>query len=168
MAAEDELAALGRTVRALRLARGLSVDELAAAAGMAPVVLAALERGQYDAVLDELRDLADALHIRISTLMREAERQDTSVQDAGVLFARRLRELRTERGISQDELARRTGVHSTAVGRLERGTRDPQLTTILRIARGLGVQPGMLLDNLAGGSPPRPLPADRPRGARES
>lgn len=63
-------------------------------------------------------------------------------------FGWRLRELRAERGISQDGLAEKTGIHSTAIGRLERGAREPKLKTILRIARGLDVKPGRLLDDL--------------------
>lgn len=63
-------------------------------------------------------------------------------------FGQRLRELRTARGVSQDGLAEKTGIHSTAIGRLERGDREPKLRTILRVARGLGVKPGQLLDDL--------------------
>lgn len=65
---------------------------------------------------------------------------------ASIAFGQRLRELRAEHGISQDQLACKTGVHSTAIGRLERGGREPRLTTIRRLARGIGVQPGALLD----------------------
>ena len=65
---------------------------------------------------------------------------------ASVAFGQRLRELRAEHGISQDQLACKTGVHSTAIGRLERGAREPRLTTIQRLARGIGVRPGALLD----------------------
>jgi transcriptional regulator with XRE-family HTH domain len=74
---------------------------------------------------------------------------DEDPQATSVAFGRRLRELRAECRISQDELATRTDIHPTAIGRLERGARQPRLTTILRIARGLGVQPGALLDDLA-------------------
>lgn len=65
-----------------------------------------------------------------------------------VAFGLRLRKLRAERGISQDALAERTGIHPTAMGRLERGAREPRLGTILRLARGLGVHPGRLLEEL--------------------
>ena len=65
-----------------------------------------------------------------------------------IAFGQRLRKRRTERGISQDELADRTGIHPTAIGRLERGLREPRLKTILRLAEGLGLQPGKLLDYL--------------------
>jgi transcriptional regulator with XRE-family HTH domain len=61
----------------------------------------------------------------------------------------RLRQLRSECGLSQDDLADRTDVHPTAIGRFERGAREPRLTTILRIARGLEVPPSALMDELA-------------------
>jgi transcriptional regulator with XRE-family HTH domain len=39
-------------------------------------------------------------------------------------------------------------LHTTAVGRFERGVREPRLTTILRLARGLEVPPSALMDDL--------------------
>jgi transcriptional regulator with XRE-family HTH domain len=75
---------------------------------------------------------------------------DQDPHAASVAFGMRLRQLRAERGISQDDLARETDVHPTAIGRLERGSREPRLTTILRIARGLDVEPGKLLNELDG------------------
>lgn len=65
---------------------------------------------------------------------------------ASVAFGRRLREVRVGVGLSQDTLAERARVHPTAIGRIERGGREPRLTTILRLACALDVQPGMLLD----------------------
>jgi transcriptional regulator with XRE-family HTH domain len=40
-------------------------------------------------------------------------------------------------------------MRDTEVGRYERGDREPRLTSILRIARSLGVPPSVLLDPLA-------------------
>ncbi|HTC60617.1 MAG TPA: helix-turn-helix transcriptional regulator [Solirubrobacteraceae bacterium] len=76
------------------------------------------------------------------------EHLDQDPRAASVAFGKRLRELRAEHGLSQDDLADRTDVHPTAIGRLERGSREPRLTTILRIARGMDVEPGALLDKL--------------------
>lgn len=67
---------------------------------------------------------------------------------ASAAFGQRLKALRAAHGISQDGLADATDVHPTAIGRLERGKREPRLTTILKLARGLGVKPGELLDDL--------------------
>jgi transcriptional regulator with XRE-family HTH domain len=67
----------------------------------------------------------------------------------GVTFGQRLRELRRERGLTQEDLSRRASIHAPTIGRLERGRREPRLKTILRLADGLGVSPGELLDDLA-------------------
>ncbi len=72
-------------------------------------------------------------------------------QDPGaarIAFGLRLRQVRTERGLSQEELAQRTNLHTTVIGRFERGAREPRLTTILRLARGLEVPSSVLMDEL--------------------
>jgi transcriptional regulator with XRE-family HTH domain len=56
-----------------------------------------------------------------------------------VQFGRRIRELRTARGLSQEELAFRAGVHRTYLGGIERGERNPSLRNISRIAEALAV-----------------------------
>jgi len=63
-------------------------------------------------------------------------------------FGNRMCELRQREGVSQDNLAREADIHPTSIGRLERGGREPKLTTILRLADGLGVEPGELLNRL--------------------
>jgi transcriptional regulator with XRE-family HTH domain len=77
---------------------------------------------------------------------------DQDPKAASAAFGQRLRDLRAREGVSQDGLARETDVHPTAIGRFERGDREPRLTTILRLARGLGVAPGELVDDLAAAS----------------
>jgi transcriptional regulator with XRE-family HTH domain len=63
-------------------------------------------------------------------------------------FGARMRELREREGVSQDNLARESGIHPTSIGRIERGGREPRLTTILKLADGLGVEPGELVNGL--------------------
>jgi DNA-binding XRE family transcriptional regulator len=55
-------------------------------------------------------------------------------------FARNLRRLRHAAGLSQEQLADRTGLHPTEISRLERAAREPRLGTIIRLASGLGVR----------------------------
>ena len=55
-------------------------------------------------------------------------------------FGRRVRELRRERGLSQEKLAERAGVHMTYISGIERGLRNPSLVNIGRIADALGVR----------------------------
>jgi transcriptional regulator with XRE-family HTH domain len=54
-------------------------------------------------------------------------------------FAANLRGLRREKGLSQEQLAAKTGLHPTEISRLERAVREPRLGTIVRLARGLDV-----------------------------
>jgi transcriptional regulator with XRE-family HTH domain len=54
-------------------------------------------------------------------------------------FGRRVRELRLARGLSQEELAFRAGVHRTYLGSIERGERNPALKNIAAIAAALDV-----------------------------
>jgi transcriptional regulator with XRE-family HTH domain len=68
---------------------------------------------------------------------------------ASKAFGRRVRELRTREGLSQDGLAHSSGIHLTSIGRIERGGREPRLTTILKLAEGLEVEPGELTNNLS-------------------
>jgi transcriptional regulator with XRE-family HTH domain len=67
---------------------------------------------------------------------------------ATVLFGERVRALRHERGWSQERLAEVTGLHWTYVGQVERGRRNVTLHNILRIAEGLEIDPGELVQGL--------------------
>ena len=55
---------------------------------------------------------------------------------------------RARLGITQEEAAHRAGLHPVEFGRAERGTRDLRVSTVVRIARGLGVPAGELLREL--------------------
>lgn len=63
-------------------------------------------------------------------------------------FGDRVRAHRTEAGWSQIELAERAGLHFTFVSSLERGQRNPTLTTILHLAAGLEIDAGVLVSGL--------------------
>lgn len=62
-----------------------------------------------------------------------------------VLFGEAVRQLRKSQGISQEEFADLIGIHRTYIGGIERGERNPTLTTIWKIAGALGVSPRELL-----------------------
>jgi len=62
-------------------------------------------------------------------------------------FGRRLRDLRESGGLSKEALGYLTGIHPTAILRFEKGRRDPRLTSILRLARGLQVPPRALIED---------------------
>jgi transcriptional regulator with XRE-family HTH domain len=71
---------------------------------------------------------------------------------AAVQFGNRLREERAARGWSQMTLAERAHLHFTYVASVERGERNISLVNILKLAKGLEVDPGDLLRGVTGGS----------------
>lgn len=54
--------------------------------------------------------------------------------------AQALRTARTERGLTQAELATRLGLRQRQISDLERATNDPRLTTIQNVARALDLE----------------------------
>lgn len=56
-----------------------------------------------------------------------------------------LREQRTAKAISQEALALSADVDRTFVSQIERGVRQPTLTTMFKLASALDVQPSVLL-----------------------
>jgi transcriptional regulator with XRE-family HTH domain len=63
-------------------------------------------------------------------------------------FGERVRELREARGLSQEELGFRAGLHRTAVSFIERAQRSSTLETIEKLATALEVEPGELMPKL--------------------
>jgi transcriptional regulator with XRE-family HTH domain len=62
------------------------------------------------------------------------------------LFGESVRQLREERGWSQEELADRCHLHRTYVGGIERGERNVSLLNVLKLASALEVSPARLFE----------------------
>lgn len=56
-------------------------------------------------------------------------------------MAERLRDMRTRRILTQEQLAVRAGVSTATIRRIEAGQMTPRFSTIQRLAAGLGVEP---------------------------
>ena len=63
-------------------------------------------------------------------------------------FGQKIRRLRKQRGESQDQLAERSELHRTYISDIERGYRNPSLSSIVQLAVALGVSPAALLDGI--------------------
>jgi DNA-binding XRE family transcriptional regulator len=63
----------------------------------------------------------------------------------GARLGARLRELRLAAGLTQAELARRTGIHRPNIARVEAGRHTPSLETLARLATAIGVPTTVVL-----------------------
>ena len=61
------------------------------------------------------------------------------------IFGKRVRELRLKAGWTQEQLAEAAGITTTYTSDLERGTKVPSLTILLRISRAFRVSVAELL-----------------------
>lgn len=63
---------------------------------------------------------------------------------AHAAFGQAIRTVRNRRGVSQESLALQCGLDRTYISGIERGTRNPSLTNILKLAAALDVRPAEL------------------------
>jgi XRE family transcriptional regulator, regulator of sulfur utilization len=61
-------------------------------------------------------------------------------------FGDALKQLREERGLSQEAAALTCGIDRAYFGKLERAAKVPTLTTLWRIADGFGTRPSEILE----------------------
>jgi transcriptional regulator with XRE-family HTH domain len=153
--------AFGRAARGVRIARGLARADLAG--WVAELTVMSLEHGERDPRLSTVLRLARGLrvrpaellavyeaeleagasdgvtviHIPLASLTAESDRVDEAAWLA--TMSRFLRAARRAGDVKQEDLARRTGFGPRHISGLESAPRDLWLTTILRLARGLGV-----------------------------
>ena len=75
--------------------------------------------------------------ITISLRMQERRRQKPVSRTAERAFGVILRDVRKERGLSQEALGFESGYHATYIGQMERGQKSPSLRTIMNLAGAL-------------------------------
>ena len=68
--------ALGHAVRELRKRRGMSQEQLAGACGLHPTYLSGIEKGRRNPTWRVIAKLSEALEVRLSELVRIAEKHD--------------------------------------------------------------------------------------------
>lgn len=73
----------------------------------------------------------------------EAGRVDDSPVGA---LGENLRSARKRLGMTQEDVAARSGVQAGEVSRIETGKRDPKVSTLERLAKAVELEPGRLLD----------------------
>jgi len=153
------VAAFGENMRAARRQAGLSQVALSEATKLDRAAISFLERAERAPDLSTLVRVARALSTtpakllggvgvapgRGGTLRPEEEERSG---DPGLRFGANLRAARTGAGLSQEALAYEAVVDRAAISVYERGRREPNLRTVLKLARALGLSPVTLLDGV--------------------
>ena len=70
------------------------------------------------------------------------------MRDVLVQLGKRIRALREERKISQEELADRADIHRNYISQIEGGKRNISFYKLVKIARALQVRPSKLIDTV--------------------
>jgi transcriptional regulator with XRE-family HTH domain len=77
-------------------------------------------------------------------------------------FGQKLKAAREAAELTQEELARRSGIYVYGIAKFERGVREPTWPTVLKLAKALGVSVAAFEGALTG-ERPKPVPRGRPR-----
>lgn len=87
----------------------------------------------------------------VNSVNDQAKKTDSVARE----FAERLRKTRERQGYNQSELARRSGLTPAAISQLEGGQREPNFSTLVRLATALGTTPNDLM-GIGAGEPADP------------
>jgi transcriptional regulator with XRE-family HTH domain len=82
------------------------------------------------------------------------------VPDLKVVLGKRIRELRSKNGFSQESFADHCGLHRTYMGGIERGEHNLTIETLMTVAKGLEIAMSDLLAGIE--KQVRPLKAASP------
>jgi len=63
-------------------------------------------------------------------------------------FGQSVAKHREAKGLSQESLAERAGLHRTYLSDIERGVRNPGVKNVIRLAKGLGIKTAKLMEGV--------------------
>jgi transcriptional regulator with XRE-family HTH domain len=151
---DEQLAHFGQNIRRARERIGLSQDRL----GLDRAAVSFLERAERSPDLPTVVRVAHAVDVTPAALLKgigvtgsgvrgPRHEPDPSASPAS-RFGVNLRWARQRAGISQEALALKAEVDRAAISVFEHGRRDPNLRTILKLARALEVSPAIMLNGV--------------------
>jgi transcriptional regulator with XRE-family HTH domain len=170
---DEQLLRFGCNIRQARERAGLSQDRL----GLDRAAISFLERAERSPDLPTIVRVAHAVGVKPAALLSGIGLSAPSVRgprlaagapnDPASRFGLNLQWARQRAGISQEALAIAAAVDRAAISVFENGHRDPNLRTILKLARALELPPTVLLRGIEADGAPLKSSA-RPRGSRRA
>jgi transcriptional regulator with XRE-family HTH domain len=157
---DKQLEQFGQNIRAARERIGLSQDRL----GLDRAAISFLERAERSPDLPTVVRVAHAVGVAPAVLLKGVGPRGSAVRGPrhapdssatpAIRFGVNLRWARLRAGVSQEALALKADVDRAAISVFEHGRRDPNLRTILKLARALEVPPAVLLNGIEGEDAP--------------
>jgi transcriptional regulator with XRE-family HTH domain len=148
---DEQVHAFGANMRAARLEAGFSQVRLSEATKLDRAAISFLERAERAPDLSTLIRVARALQTTPADLLggvgfaprraRDSPAGEERPAEPGLRFGANLRAARKEAGLSQETLAYEADVDRAAISVYERGGREPNLRTVLKLARALRLSP---------------------------
>jgi transcriptional regulator with XRE-family HTH domain len=154
---DEQLIQFGENIRSARKQAGLSQIDLSLRASLDRAAVSFIERAERAPDLSTIIRVAGAVSVKPAGLLRGIGYESAAVRGPrrapqaatpAARFGVNLRWARQRAGLSQEALANEAAVDRAAVSVFERGRRNPNLRTILRLARALQLPPGVLLRGL--------------------
>jgi transcriptional regulator with XRE-family HTH domain len=152
---DNQLHQFGQNLRQARQHAGFSQVRLGVEASLDRAAVSFLERAERSPDLPTILRVARATGVKPAALLRGVGTQapgarvprelSESMEDPAGRFGVNLKWARKRAALSQEALAYRAEVDRAAISVFERGRRDPNLRTILKLARALELPPGVLL-----------------------
>jgi transcriptional regulator with XRE-family HTH domain len=155
---DEQVRAFGENMRAARLNADMSQVTLSEATRLDRAAISFLERAERAPDLSTLVRVARSLAVRPADLLDgvglrgpltlELPAGQEHPSEPGLRFGVNLRAARKRAGLSQETLAYDAQVDRAAISVYERGGREPNLRTLLKLARALGLSPVALLEGV--------------------
>lgn len=155
---DEQVRAFGQRMRAARLEAGLSQVGLSQATRLDRAAISFLERAERAPDLSTLIRVARALDVTPAELLTgvgltgrrafKLAQPERPPAEPGQRFGVNLRSARNAAELSQEALAYDADVDRAAISVYERGGREPNLRTVLKLARALELSPQALLDGV--------------------
>lgn len=137
----DTRPSLGQILRKIRTERNLSCQNMAKTIGICSETYSNYENDQNVPSATVVNRIADAYNLDINELMECIRRTESGKTASGhtTEFGKALRKARLSTGMTQFELALKTGISTTNIGKYERGTTTPPIDKIRKIAKACQV-----------------------------
>jgi transcriptional regulator with XRE-family HTH domain len=155
---DEQVRAFGENMRVARHSAGLSQVTLSQVTGLDRAAISFLERAERSPDQSTLVRVASALGVRPVDLLAgvgltvgsavELPADEPVPSKPALRFGANLRAARRQAELSQEALAYEAEVDRAAISVYERGGREPNLRTVLKLARALRVSPVTLLDGV--------------------